>query len=224
VNSPYEPKDMTCASATVALGAYVVGALDPRERADVEGHLGVCPECRDELAWFAPLPGLMSRLSVEEVLAGPPAVDDALLERVLRAAARERRVATHRRWLAAAAAVVVLAGGTTAGVAGWRAAHTTHWQQVAASADGVRMAVDLEPGSSGTSLQLWLHGVPAGERCRLVAVAADGTRDVAGSWVANYEGDATITGTTSIPRQRLQRLEIVTYDGRTLVSANVPAV
>lgn len=213
----------TCADATLALGAYVVGALDPRERAGVETHLASCPACRDELASLAPLPGLLSRLTVDEVLAGPPPVEDALLERLLTAAARERRASRHRRRLAAAAAVVLLAGGTTAGVAGWRATHATHWQQISASRQGVHMSVDLEPGSSGTGLQLWLRGVPSGERCKLVAVAADGTRDVAGSWEATYEGTATITGTTSIPRDRLQRLEIVTYDGETLVSAPVPS-
>src|SRR4051812_14598062 len=132
---------LSCADATVALGAYVVGALDPRERADVEAHLAHCPACRDELASLAPLPGLLSRLSLAEAEEGPPPVDDAMLERLLQTADRQRRTATRHRWLAVAAAVVVLAGGTTAGVAGWHSAHATHWQQVAASSGPVHMRV-----------------------------------------------------------------------------------
>jgi len=214
---------LSCSDATVALGAYVVGALDPRERADVEAHLSHCPMCRDELAALAPLPGLMSRLTVDEAVSGPPPVDDAMLERLLVAASRDRRVAAHRRWLAVAAAAVVIAGGTTAGVAIDHSMSTTHWQQVSAQGPtGVHMRVDIQPASTGTSMQLWLRGVESGERCRLIAVSDDGSRDVAGSWEATYSGTATIRGTTSITREHLRRLVIRTYDGTTLVSAAVP--
>jgi hypothetical protein len=214
---------LSCHDATVALGAYLVGALDPRERADLDQHLSHCPACRDELAALAPLPGLLSRLTLDEAVSGPPPVDDAMLERLLAASSRDRRVASHRRWLAAAAAVVVLAGGTTAGLVGWRSAHQTHWQRVHATASGVHMSVDHEPASTGTALELWLRGVPADERCRLIAISDTGARDVAGSWEATYSGTAVIKGTTSIPRAHLRRLVIETYDGKQLVAAPVPA-
>lgn len=213
----------TCADARISLGAYVLGALDHRERAEVESHLAGCAGCRDELAGLAPLPGLLGRLSIDEAVSGPPPVDDAMLDRLLRAASRDRRAATHRRVLAAAAAVVVLGGGSVAGVAAWRSAHATHWEQVSASAGGVHMAVDLQPVSTGTEMQLWLTGVERGERCRLIAVSDSGQRDVAGSWAVDYEGTATIQGTTSITREHLRRLVIRTYDGATLVAAAVPA-
>src|SRR4051812_1977055 len=112
---------LNCIDATISLGAYVVGALDHTERAELEVHLAGCPMCRDELAELAPLPGLLSRLTVDEVLAGPPTLDSsdadgAMLDRLLAAAARERRRATRTRWLAAAAAGGGLAGaGTGAG-------------------------------------------------------------------------------------------------------------
>jgi hypothetical protein len=191
-------------------------------RADVEAHLAHCPMCRDELASLAPLPGLMSRLTVDEAVSGPPPVDDAMLERLLVASSRERRVAAHRRWLAVAAAAAVIAGGTTAGVAIHHSMNATHWQQVSALQGPVHMTVDIEPGATGTALQLWLRGVPSGERCRLVAVADDGSRDFAGSWEATYSGTAKIRGITSIDRDHLSRLTIETYDGKTLVSAAVP--
>jgi hypothetical protein len=98
----------------------------------------------------------------------------------------------------------------------------THWQNVSAQAGRIHMKVDIEPASTGTKLQLWLRGVQPGERCRLIAVADDGTQDIAGSWEATYSGTATIPATTSIDRAHLQRLVIKTYDGKTLVSAGVP--
>ena len=210
-----------CAAATQALGTYLVGALDPRERADVEAHLATCPACRDELAGLAGLPGLMSRLTTEEVLAGPPPVDDALLERLLATAARERRVARQRRWLSAAAAVVVLVGGGTAGFAGYQAATATHWHTLTAAQGAVKMKVDLARLSAGTSMTLWLSGGPADERCRLIAVSDTGEREVAGSWVATYSGTAVIKGTTAIGMGHLSKLVIETFDGQELVSTSV---
>lgn len=214
---------LSCHDATVALGAYLVGALDPRERADVDRHLASCPSCRDELAALAPLPGMMSRLSLAEAVSGPPPIDDAMLERLMVAAQRDRRGASHRRWLAAAAAVVVLAGGTTAGVAGWHATHTTHWQRLSVASGPIHMSVDLEPAATGTTVHLWLRGVNRGQRCRLIAISDTGVRDVAGSWEATYSGTAVIKGTTSIERNHLAKLVIETYSGQSLVSANVPA-
>ena len=213
---------LSCADATVALGAYVLGSLDRAERADVEAHLAHCPACRDELAEMAPLPGLLSRLTLEEALAGPVPVGDAMLERLLATAGVERKSATRHRWLAAAAAIVLLAGGTTVGAAAWHAAHVTHWQQVRASAGAIHMSVDLEPASTGTTLQLWLRGVHRGQLCRLIAISDTGARDVAGSWEATYTGTATIKGTTSIGRAHLSRLVVEDYDGTSLVAVDVP--
>jgi anti-sigma factor RsiW len=51
---------------TIAIGAYVLGALDRWERAEVEAHVEMCATCRAELERLAPLPGLLSRLSAEE--------------------------------------------------------------------------------------------------------------------------------------------------------------
>jgi Putative zinc-finger len=56
---------MTC-PRTVALGAYVLGALEREERARLEEHLETCAVCREELDRLAPLPGLLSRLTLDE--------------------------------------------------------------------------------------------------------------------------------------------------------------
>ena len=50
-----------CAGIRVQLGIYVVGAITPPDRATVVRHLAACPNCRDELAGLAALPGLLLR-------------------------------------------------------------------------------------------------------------------------------------------------------------------
>jgi anti-sigma factor RsiW len=56
---------VTC-PRTISLGAYVLGALEREERAELEAHLESCATCRAELDHLAPLPELLSSLSVEE--------------------------------------------------------------------------------------------------------------------------------------------------------------
>ncbi|TCM37203.1 zf-HC2 domain-containing protein [Kribbella sp. VKM Ac-2568] len=58
---------MTCPD-TVAIGAYVLGALDPAERLELERHLPDCPTCLDALLRFANLPGLLNTLTLEEAI------------------------------------------------------------------------------------------------------------------------------------------------------------
>jgi anti-sigma factor RsiW len=217
---------LDCPDATISLGAYVVGALDHNERADLEVHLARCPMCRDELAELAPLPGLLSRLTVDEVLAGPPTLesadaDGAMLDRLLATAGRERHRASRTRWLAAAAAVVVLAGASTGAIVA-TGGHGTHWQQTVSGAAGpVHLQVKLVDQANGTKLDMTMSGVARGERCSLVVVGGDGRKETAGWWDATYAGTAHITGTTSISRHDLTQLRVVTDAGKTLVAVTI---
>src|SRR6202035_2595342 len=58
---------MECPEARVSLGVYVLGAIDPAERALVEAHLATCRDCRDELAGLAALPALLAPVNPDEV-------------------------------------------------------------------------------------------------------------------------------------------------------------
>jgi len=74
---------MDCAETRLSLGVYVLGAIDPAERAQVDAHLASCRDCRDELAGLAGLPALLSRVGAEEAFAlaesdGPPAGGQAV--------------------------------------------------------------------------------------------------------------------------------------------------
>jgi hypothetical protein len=128
-------QQMECPEARISLGVYVLGAIDPAERALVESHLATCRECRDELAGLAGLPALLARVSAEEAAALAVAPDEApgkhryqavaapttaktagepppeLLATVLSlTAARRRRRRLTRAGLGVAAALIIAAG------------------------------------------------------------------------------------------------------------------
>jgi hypothetical protein len=58
---------MTTCRESVQLGAYLLGALDPGERAALEAHVAGCADCQAELIAMAPLPGLLRRTPFEEL-------------------------------------------------------------------------------------------------------------------------------------------------------------
>jgi len=49
--------------------AYVVGALSPTDRREFEDHLKVCAACAFSVSELAGLPGLMSRVSIDQLTA-----------------------------------------------------------------------------------------------------------------------------------------------------------
>lgn len=208
----------------LALGAYVVGALDGGERADVEAHLASCEACQREYAQLAPLPTLLGRVREADVLAGPPRPSPALLDHTLAElgarAARDRRRRRLRGVLAVAAAAIIAAGGTAAGLelVGGQASSASSVTQVSAQAGPVTARVGLSPRSWGTAVTVALTGVPPGQRCQLIAVGRDGRSEVAASWQANYQGAATVDGATAIAFDQLQAVRVVVEGGRTLLS------
>ncbi|MBG0827571.1 zf-HC2 domain-containing protein [Planomonospora sp. ID67723] len=118
---------MTCEEARISLGVHVLGALEPEERVLVEAHLEECAECRAELAELTGVAGFLGRVSEDDVaqVASPPR---AVLDRLLRAKARRRRMT--RALLSLAASVVVIGLGGTF----WMAADQSADEPKAASA------------------------------------------------------------------------------------------
>ncbi|GIH65438.1 anti-sigma factor family protein [Microbispora siamensis] len=132
---------MTCEEVRISLGAYVLGALDAEETAEVEAHLETCAACRAELTELSGLPPLLARVSAEDIerAAAPPrAVLDGVFADVFASVAADvpanapegpgsaavappgvsspRRGRRSRVLLALAASVVVAAAGGTAWV------------------------------------------------------------------------------------------------------------
>jgi predicted anti-sigma-YlaC factor YlaD len=212
---------MSCTEMTLSLGVYVLGVLDPAERAEVDAHLAECALCRAELAELEGLPGLLDQVSLEDLTPEPSLPSEDLFERMAAKARAENvvdldgRRRRYRRLTAVAAAFVLVVGGVFGGVALFRDHDGDSYS------GPVQMSVSLAAQKTGTSYTVSVSGLPIDEHCKLIAVAKDGTRDVAGRWDATYQGQAKETGSTSIPRSDLAKLVLLGTDGEQLAVVNV---
>jgi Putative zinc-finger len=227
---------VTC-RRTVALGAYLLGALDPADRSEFEDHITDCPVCKAELLRLAPLPGLLQRMSPEEFeaieaedetpdwlpdLPVEVALAEPLPEEFAEPAGRPRRPGWLRRRglaLAAAAAVILLALGgfamfETADSDSPVVASPVTWSAVD-SATGVKGRVELIRRGWGTEVRLSMDDVPAGRKlCHMLVYSRDGNKEIAGQWSAGtYRSIRSAPGSTSIQLADIERIEITAGNG-----------
>ena len=222
-----------CAEVRLSLGAYVLGALDPADRSRVDAHLSSCPDCRDELASFAALPGLLGRVSRSEIEAEPADPGPQLLERLLGAAAAERRHDRRRRLLTSVAAgVIVLAAiGISVGVGVAQDRHPSTPLPAGETftatnpQNNVQATITERKKGWGASVDVSVVGVTeelAGPSCQLIAVGPGGQTDVAASWAApaaGYTGESKVnaSGSTALAAKDISGFKVVGSDGQTLV-------
>jgi len=100
------------------LAAYMLGALVPREAAELERHLDGCERCQGEMRWLQP--ALHSLPESVERQEPPPRLRQALMAEVRADTKPERRPAMRRSWSwfskpAMGFAVLVLAVALAAG-------------------------------------------------------------------------------------------------------------
>jgi anti-sigma factor RsiW len=220
-----------CAQARNDLGEYVLGALGPAERAQVDQHLAACPRCRQELAGLAGLPGLLRRAPPDVALqawaddtSGPP--PGPQLDRLI---GRVSAIRLRRRLTTAAAALVI-------GLAAAAAVQVLHAYPASTPAAAVRWT-DTDTGSSaatqagatvryaaqpwGTEVEARVTGVPAGTHCQLRVINTYGQDITAGGWtITTVSYQAWYPASVPWPAAKLRGF-VVTAGGTTLVS--VPA-
>ena len=232
----------SCRELRHSLGVYVLGAIEPGERAQVDEHLATCADCREELASLAGLPALLRRVPTAEAerlavadQAGPAGDEtppDNLLPALLARTAQARRV---RRWreLAAAAAVVVLALGAGAagasllgsGPAAPPAAHgqASHTWQTVSTVDaqtGATLTVKYASVHWGTTMAVQVAGVPSGTVCQFQVTDTQGHRFVVGGWRVEYQGRPVwYPASTSLTDTNLHSFQ-VTVGGKVLASVD----
>ena len=189
------------------LSAYVLGALGEREAREVAEHVASCEECRKEVAELREMELALGEVPPEAFLEGPPEGGDLLLQRTLRQVRTERTASQRRRSFTvgvavAASATVVFLGGylvadngssdaqavrppvsTAATPPGTTAPTGVLLGSATDPATKARMTVRVTPAADWVRVNAAVTGIPAGERCRLVVVSKDGTREIAGSWV-----------------------------------------
>lgn len=130
------------------------------------------------------------------------------------------RLAHRRRLLAAVAAT---AAGAIAAVVVAVLVSTAGPARTFPAADavtGVSGNARLHDTPTGTQIDLTATGLPANQRCILVAVTPKGS-DIAGSWEATYGGSARITTTTAFHASQLTALRIETSTGVLLLSIHL---
>lgn len=230
-----------CAQVRMCLGVYVLGAIDPTERAMVDAHLATCRDCRDELAGLAGIPALLSRITTDEVLqigeesagtvSGAVPADDLLGSVLDLAAARRRRRVLRSGLLAAAAAVVIAVGAFT----GTHVLSSQTSPPSAASVDphswggplgswetasggnssGEIGWVSYRPMGWGVQLDARVVGIPVGTTCQLYAVTRDGKHYLAGQWSTDrYENNVWYPASVGVSESDVTSF-VVTTGGRT---------
>jgi Putative zinc-finger len=187
-----------CGEIRMALGVYVLGAIEPAERALVDAHLSDCQDCREELAGLAGLPALLGRVPLPDVerlalddtelrnLEEPPAeLLDSLLGRI---SARRRARRLRGVLAAAAAAVIAIGGGIGGGILisqGQGGAQGFDLARGGSAATHVSAAIYYGPRNSGTSMQVQVSGIPNGTYCEFFVTTFGGQHILVGGWMVN---------------------------------------
>jgi anti-sigma factor RsiW len=213
-----------CDDLRHSLGAYVLGALDVDDAAAVRRHLQECPDCSAERDALVPLPGLLSlaggaEAAVSEPLS--PAFEERLLDAYARdhAAAPVRRIGLLRRrlrprWLAVgAAAAVAAAAAALAIVVLGGDSDVSHRYDVAfrsINAPGAAARADLMSGDGGTTVNLWVKGLPHDQDAVYeVLCDAEMWTATAGTFRTDSSGRAHVVLTTALRKGEYDAIRIV---------------
>jgi putative zinc finger protein len=221
-----------CAQIRNELGVYLLGAIEPHERARLEDHLASCLSCREKLAALAGMPALLRKVPAAEVIrawrdGGGDRPPTPPLETLLSKVARTRR---RRRWAIAAAAA--LAAGLAAasmqifrpGPATSPAAAAPPWTAIATGASpvtGVSAAIRYAAEPWGSELDVRVTGIPVGTRCQLWVTGARDQEVAAGGWTIAAAGQpASYPASVPFPPGALRAFE-VTAGGRAEVTVRI---
>jgi len=229
---------MECGEARISLGVYVLGAIDPAERAMVDAHLSTCRDCRDELAGLAGLPALLARVNTDDALhlgdedfIAPEPMSEApreLLGTVLDLTSARRRRRGWRNGLLAAAAAAVIAAGAFAGThaltsnAGTPTASPNGDNSNFGSGGAWETATVMTTTGQGASVRYrampWgiqvdtkVMGIPIGTTCDLYVITKSGKRLQAGGWVTDAnEGNVWYSGSAAATDAQVASFEVTT--------------
>jgi anti-sigma factor RsiW len=213
-----------CAQVRLELGAYLVGAIEPAQRALVDRHLRTCPACRAELSDMAGLPSLLRRIPADTVGrlldqdppdAAPGPALSTLLRRIT-ALRRRRRVLSVALCISGAAIIAAAAGAgvlvlhDTAGPAAVATAWAVTVQGIS-PVTGAWAGVRYTGQPWGTKLQVSITGVAPGTRCQLLVIGTDGQKVAAGGFdLAASQRSAWYPASVPLPAASLRSFEIIT--------------
>jgi len=197
----------------LAIGPYLLGALDGETRRGLREHLETCEACQAELIRLAGVPGLMAQVGPpnlrERAEAEPsPNLRERLLHEVVVERAGRRR---RQQWLSAAAALLLVAlpvgaflgarllddPGPTIAVS----------PEVALSVANDQLSGTVSWSAHGWGAEIYpqITGLEPGQEYELIAISRDGNTDVVMTWIG-AEGLVNPIGTMSITEANLSRM------------------
>lgn len=188
---------MSC-QHTVDVGAYLFGSLDLKERSAFERHLGTCDSCQAEMLRLAPLPGLLGRLSLQDV------------ENLDELPALPKR--NHQRRVLILCAAVLLVLALAGGILYLQAPPAPTWA-ARDQGTGVDASVEMVTKSWGTEMWFVFHNVKPGARCKVMVFDRQGRREIGGWWGSDHAPDERIPGSTSFRLDQIDRLEVSDESG-----------
>ncbi|MFE5122052.1 anti-sigma factor family protein [Streptomyces sp. NPDC056669] len=194
-----------------AVGAYVLGVLDPADAARFEDHLIGCERCAAELDELMGLPPLLAEYATaaDGTALPDPSVVTArpgpeLLDRLLDDVTVSRKASGRRRLYLVAAAAVLIVGGPLAGAALTASSDDGKTQAVASTSQQayeqgkkfsavdpvtkVDASVSLQQKGWGTSVALKLGNLKGPRTCDLVAIGKDGHEETITTWAVPTSG------------------------------------
>ena len=232
---------MTTDKFAVHDAAYVLGALSPADRREFEDHLTVCAACASSVSELAGLPGLMSRVSIDQLTAEPEPLPETLLPALARAVRRERGRRRLAVGSAAAAAACLIAVGavaitqsdsparppvasstaTPSGTA--NSSGTANLALTAVVPSPVTASARLVDMAWGTRIDLTCNyrtqgyypasGIPYA----MVVIDRNGAAQQVATWKALPNRKLTVMGASSRARADIAAVEIRTLQGQTIL-------
>jgi len=213
---------MACEECRALLGGYVLDALEPDEMDAVRAHVVACAECSREHSALGVLPALLDAAGTTETTAPDPpaALETAVLDRFARARP-PAEPSRWRRWLtrpipvaagaAVAAALVTLAVTAALNGSSTEPAHVYSASLRGSSiAPGARAYARLASETSGTHVQLYVHGLQPrpGAVYELWCIGDNGDRMSAGTFRVDSAGRADVNLTTAARLGEYHRLSV----------------
>ena len=202
-----------CPTHADLMGGYILGALEPAEREDMERHLQTCELCRREHGWLTGLPRLLDQIEPADV---PPPVpsaslEDAVLDRVARERGRRGRAINRLRrpravLVAAAAAVLAVALATALLALPSDDSAYAFGKLRGKPGAGGSFVVDAVPAGSRVSLEV--SGLPSRADYELWCVRTDGRWISAGTFRPRPGGEAEAELTAAVRPGEYHRVVI----------------
>ncbi|HEY1273349.1 MAG TPA: anti-sigma factor [Thermoleophilaceae bacterium] len=203
---------MTDCDRTELVAGYVLGALEPDEKEEMQRHLPTCAACAREHRSFAALPALLDQVEPDRVPPPlpPPELEEAVLDRVAKEAGRRpqvrRRVARARagfwrprRLLAGAAAMAAAAALALVLVLPGGGDTSAYARANLRGAQGAWAEAELASKDAGTQVHLEARGLAPAKRTvyELWCIRADGEWISGGTFHAD-RGRADVNLTAAV--------------------------